>query len=77
MTDLFHRDNVTGMIPGTMTCARERAVGPRRINVRAILNNPVLRRELHVQFIMAMQEHEGRDANRAKAEEAYDNVQKK
>lgn len=42
--------------------------------IRRILADPARRRELGVRFIMAMQEHEGRDANRAEAERAYDAV---
>ena len=46
----------------------------RRVNIRAILDDPALRKELVVLQIMSAQEHEGRDADRAAAEAAYDRV---
>ena len=46
------------------------------LDIKKILSDPKQRREMIVYFIMAMQEHEGRDADREKAEKAYDNVMK-
>lgn len=46
----------------------------RRVPIRAILADPVQRRDLCVGFIMAMQEHEGRERDRAAAERAYDAI---
>ena len=43
----------------------------KRIDIKAILADPEKRRELMISCIMAMQEHEGRDANREQAEKAY------
>lgn len=42
--------------------------------IRRILADPARRRELFIRFVMAMQEHEGRDADRDAAERAYDAV---
>jgi hypothetical protein len=47
-----------------------------RIDIQSILKDPVKRRELMISCIMAMQEHEGRDADREKAEIAYDAILK-
>ncbi len=45
-----------------------------RVGIKSILQDPVRRRELFVRFIMACQEMEGRDTDRAAAEAAYDAV---
>lgn len=46
----------------------------KRIDIKAILADPEKRKELMVSCIMAMQEHEGRDADRSLAEKAYLNA---
>lgn len=48
----------------------------KRVNIRAILNNPHQRRELMVETIIATQARDGITTTRAQAEEAYDRVQK-
>lgn len=48
----------------------------KRIDIKAILKNPVQRRELMVQTIIATQAREGVTTTRAQAEAAYDAVQK-
>lgn len=45
-----------------------------RIDIKAIINDPVSRRELIVRVIMAMQAHEGREPNRERAEEALNQI---
>lgn len=50
--------------------------GQTRVDMKALLADPRAKRELGIRFIMSMQEHEGRDANRQAAEQAYDNVQR-
>jgi len=47
----------------------------RRIDVRAILADPQLRRELMVGVIVATQAREGIETTREQAERAYDQVQ--
>lgn len=47
----------------------------RRVDIRAILADPVLRRELIVNTIIATQAREGIETTRAQAEAAYDRVQ--
>jgi hypothetical protein len=47
----------------------------KRINIKKILADPVLRRELCVENIRAMQAREGIDTTREQAERAYDQVQ--
>jgi hypothetical protein len=44
----------------------------KRVDIKNILADPALKRELIVGVTMAMQEHEGRDADRGLAEEIYD-----
>ena len=46
----------------------------RRVNIKAILANPVERRELMVRVIIATQAREGVVTTRAQAEAAYDKV---
>lgn len=46
-----------------------------RVNIRAILADPIQRRELSVRFIMSAQHMEGIDTTREQAEAAYDRVQ--
>ncbi len=48
---------------------------PARVNIRAILADPALRRELMVATIQATQNREGISTTRAQAEAAYDVVQ--
>ena len=48
----------------------------RRIDIKAILADPVQRRELMVQTIIATQAREGITTTREQAEAAYDKVQK-
>lgn len=43
--------------------------------MRALLSNPVQRRELCVRCIQAIQAREGIDTTREQAEQAYDRVQ--
>lgn len=47
----------------------------KRVNIRAILTDPVLRRQLMVQTIIATQAREGITTTRRQAEAAYDKVQ--
>lgn len=47
---------------------------PRRVDIRSILANPRLRRELMVRVIIATQAREGIITTRAQAEAAYDAV---
>ena len=47
-----------------------------RVNIRAILADPVLRRKLMVSWGMAIQHREGIMTTQAQMEAAYDNVQK-
>ena len=47
----------------------------RRVNIRAILANPVLRRELVISTIIATQAREGITTTEAQAAAAYDHVQ--
>ena len=47
----------------------------RRVDVRAILMDPVKRRDLMVQSLMALQHREGIMTTREQAERAYDKVQ--
>jgi hypothetical protein len=49
---------------------------PKRVNVRAILADPQLRRELVVGVIVATQAREGITTTKAQAEHAYDRVRK-
>lgn len=44
----------------------------KRVNIRKLLSNPVLRKELIVRSIMAIQAREGIDTTRKQAEAAYD-----
>ena len=46
-----------------------------RVNIRAILSDPVKRRELFVRAIIATQAREGIVTTREQAEAAYDRVQ--
>jgi hypothetical protein len=46
-----------------------------RTDIRAILADPVKRRELGVRFIMSAQHMEGIETTREQAEAAYDRVQ--
>ena len=48
----------------------------KRVNIKAILANPLQRRELMVSTIIATQAREGITTTRAQAEAAYDTVQK-
>jgi hypothetical protein len=48
----------------------------KRIDIKSILHDPVKRKDLMIRCIMALQEHEGRDADREKAEAAYDAILK-
>lgn len=47
----------------------------RRVDIKAILADPVLRRELSVTTLIATQAREGIDTTREQAEAAYDKVQ--
>jgi len=44
--------------------------------IRTILSNPVMRRDLLVQCIIALQAREGIETTREQAERAYDEVQR-
>ena len=46
----------------------------RRVDIRAILRDPALRRELMVRTIVATQAREGIETTRQQAEAAYDKV---
>ena len=48
----------------------------KRVDIKAILRDPVKRRELTVRCIIATQAREGIVTNRAQAEAAYDKVQR-
>ena len=48
---------------------------PSRIDIRAILDDPTLRRRLMVDCIIAIQSREGIDTTQEQAEVAYDRVQ--
>ncbi len=48
----------------------------RRVNIRAILRDPKLRRDLMVGAIVALQAREGIDTTRQQAEAAYDAVRR-
>jgi len=50
-------------------------VPSKRVDIKAILKNPSLRKELMVNCIMAIQAREGITTTRAQAEAAYDKVQ--
>lgn len=47
----------------------------RRVDIRAILADPTLRRRLMVDVLIATQRREGIDTTREQAERAYDRVQ--
>jgi hypothetical protein len=47
----------------------------RRVNIRAVLGDPVQRRELMVRCIVAIQAREGIETTQEQAEAAYDRVQ--
>lgn len=47
----------------------------RRLDVKAILANPAMRRDLMVDAIMAIQAREGIETTREQAEAAYDHIQ--
>jgi len=46
------------------------------VNIKAILADPVKRKELAIRFIMSAQAMEGIDTTREQAEAAYEQVQK-
>jgi hypothetical protein len=46
----------------------------KRVNIRAILADPVLRRRMMVQTIIATQAREGIETTQEQAERAYDKV---
>ena len=48
----------------------------RRVDVRRVLRDPALRRELCIRVIQATQAREGIETTRAQAEAAYDKVRK-
>ena len=48
----------------------------KRVVIRTILSNPVMRRDLLVQCIIALQAREGIETTREQAERAYDEVQR-
>ena len=48
----------------------------RRVDIRAILANPVLRKRLMVTTIIAIQAREGIETTYEQAEAAYDKIQK-
>ncbi len=48
----------------------------RRVDIRSIITNPALRRELMVRLVIATQAREGIVTTRAQAEAAYDAVRK-
>ena len=48
----------------------------KRVNIKAILADPVKRKELAIRFIMSAQAMEGIDTTREQAEAAYEQVQK-
>lgn len=47
-----------------------------RVNVKAILADPTLRRKLCVSVIIAIQAREGIETSKEQAEQAYDAIQK-
>jgi len=47
----------------------------KRVDIKAILRDPVKRRELMVRTIIATQAREGITTSRAQAEAAYDKIQ--
>ena len=47
-----------------------------RVDIKAVLRNPVFRRELMIDALMAIQAREGVVTTREQAEKAYDKVQK-
>lgn len=47
----------------------------RRLDIKAILADPVQRRRLMVPWLMATQAREGREISRERAEEVYDKIQ--
>lgn len=48
----------------------------RRVNIRAILDDPTRRKEMCVRAILFMQAMEGIETTREQAEAAYDKIQK-
>lgn len=46
----------------------------KRVNIKRILANPVLRRKLMIRSIQAIQNREGIDTTRKQAADAYDSV---
>jgi hypothetical protein len=46
----------------------------RRINIKRILADPILRKELFIDCLIATQAREGIETNREQAEEAYNKV---
>lgn len=49
-------------------------MSPRRVDIKAILSDPVKRKRLMIQVLIATQAREGRDLTWAEAETAYDRV---
>ena len=47
----------------------------RRVDIKAVLADPGLRREMMIPAIQAIQAREGIDTTREQAEQAYDRVQ--
>ena len=66
---------ILGSIPGQVSKER-RAIMSHRIDIRAILADPMQRRELLVAVIIATQAREGIVTTREQAEAAYDEVRK-
>lgn len=54
-----------------------KSVSSRRVDIRAILADPVRRRELMVECIMTLQAREGIETSREQAEAAYDEVERR
>lgn len=46
-----------------------------RVNIKAILADPILRREMMVETLIAIQAREGIETTREQAERAYDAIQ--
>ena len=50
-------------------------MNPRRVDIRAILADPVKRKKMMVQMLIATQAREGRDLTTEEASAVYDRVQ--
>lgn len=58
----------------TMSLIYKNDAGNKRVNIQEIIGNPVLKRKLMVDCIIASQAREGITTTRAQAEAAYDKV---